>query len=145
MSDAIREQSKRLDLLISETDAIYHEATLKLGLTDSAMSVLYTICLFDGECSLRDIIAYSGIPKQTVNSALRRLEADGAVCLEAAGPRSKTVCLTESGKLLADRTARRIIQAENEIFAAWPREDVETYLALTERFLSDIREKADQL
>ena len=58
---------------------------------------------------------------------------------------SKTVCLTEAGKLLADRTARRIIQAENEIFAAWPQEDVETYLALTERFLSDIRKKADQL
>ena len=145
MSGSMGGAIRRYNHLEGEINAVYHRISLKLGLSDSAAIILYTICNSGDACPLRDICRLSGLSKQTVNSALRRLEADGAVCLEAAGPRSKTVCLTEAGKLLADRTARRIIQAENEIFAAWPQEDVETYLALPERFLSDIRKKADQL
>lgn len=145
MSGSMGGAIRRYNHLEGEINAVYHRISLKLGLSDSAAIILYTICNSGDACPLRDICRLSGLSKQTVNSALRRLEADGAVCLEAAGPRSKTVYLTEAGKLLADRTARRIIQAENEIFAAWPQEDVETYLALTERFLSDIRKKADQL
>ena len=145
MSGSMGGAIRRYNHLEGEINAVYHRISLKLGLSDSAAIILYTICNSGDACPLRDICRLSGLSKQTVNSALRRLEADGAVCLEAACPLSKTVCLTEAGKLLADRTARRIIQAENEIFAAWPQEDVETYLALTERFLSDIRKKADQL
>ena len=145
MSDAIREQSKRLDLLISETDAIYHEATLKLGLTDSAMSVLYTICLFDGECSLRDIIAYSGIPKQTVNSALRKLEEEGIVYLEGMDGKKKRACLTEEGKRTAERTVVKLIEIENGILASWPREELEWYLELTERYLVALKGKIKDL
>lgn len=136
---------KRYNHLTGEISAVYHKMSLKLGLSDSASIILYTICDSGDACPLRDICRLSGLSKQTVNSALRRLETDGAVRLEAAGPRNKTVCLTDAGKLLADRTARRIIQAENEIFAAWPPEDVEEYLTLTERFLSDIRGKADRM
>ena len=136
---------KRYNHLTGEINAVYHRMSLKLGLSDSASIILYTICDSGDACPLRDICRLSGLSKQTVNSALRRLEADGAVRLEAAGPRNKTVCLTEAGKLLADRTARRIIQAENVVFAAWPPEDVEAYLTLTERFLSDIRGKADRM
>ena len=44
-----------------------------------------------------------------------------------------------------DRTARRIIQAENEIFAAWPQEDVEAYLALTAKYLAAFREQTQTL
>ena len=79
MPDTIHEQSKRLDFLMGETQSVYHEATLRLGLTDSTMDVLYTLCQFDGACPLRRIIALSGMPKQTVNSALRKLEGPGAL------------------------------------------------------------------
>lgn len=145
MPDPIRQQSKRLQLLFSETDAVYHEATLKFGLTDSSMIVLYTICLFDGSCPLGDIAALSGLPKQTVNSALRRLEGDGVLYLEAAGGRKKRVCLTEKGHGLCRDTALRLMRLEDEIYASWPPEDLEKYLSLTQRFLSGLREKVQKL
>ncbi|MDE6895864.1 MAG: MarR family transcriptional regulator, partial [Lachnospiraceae bacterium] len=59
-----------------------------------------------------------------------------------AGSRHKKVCLTEAGRELAERTAKRIMQAENEIFASWPEADVEKYLELTEHFLTALGEKA---
>jgi hypothetical protein len=43
------------------------------------------------------------------------------------------------------RTAGKIIEIENDIFASWPREDVEKYLELAEAFLSALRERAKQL
>lgn len=136
---------RRFNHLVGEIDGVYHEMSLKLGLSDSAMIVLYTICDSGSSCPLRDICLRSGLSKQTVNSALRKLEAEGVVYLEPVSARSKSVCLTEAGQALAAETAGRIIRIENDIFDSWPQADVEQYLELTERFLLALREKAEQL
>ena len=65
--------------------------------------------------------------------------------MEPAGAKNKNVRLTEKGKKLAGNTALKIIDAENQIFASWPKKDVEKYLELTERFLGNLQEKADEL
>lgn len=136
---------KRYNHLIGEIDAAYHEMSLKLGLSDSAMIVLYTICDNGTSCLLQDICRRSGLSKQTVNSAIRKLESDGILYLESAGPKAKNVCLTKAGIHLAGQTAGRVIQIENEIFASWPQEDVQNYLGLTEAFLRALQEKAKDL
>ena len=136
---------RRFNHLVGEIDGVYHEMSLKLGLSDSATIVLYTICSSGSSCPLRDICLRSGLSKQTVNSALRKLEAEGVVYLEPVSARSKSVCLTEAGQALAAKTAGRIIRIENDIFDSWPQADVEQYLELTERFLLALREKAEQL
>lgn len=133
---------RRYNYLYNEIDAVYHELSLKLGLSDSSMLILYTICDYGDSCLLQDIYGNSGISKQTVNSALRKLEAEGIIYLEAAGPKNKKVCLTEQGRHLADRTAAKIIEIENHIFSSWEKEDVDKYLALTERYLNDLKERS---
>lgn len=136
---------KRYNYLLSETDAAYHEAASKLGLPDSSMIVLYTICDAGDSCPLRDICHNAGISKQTVNSALRRLEADGIIYLKNANGKNKIVCLTEEGQKLAGRTARKIMEMENDIFASWTEEDVNQYLTLTERYLQDFKKRSQKL
>ena len=51
----------------------------------------------------------------------------------------------EKGRALAARTALRMIQAEDAVFASWPEEDVAQYLALSERYLIALREQVRQL
>lgn len=136
---------KRLNYLLGEIDAAYHEMSLKLGMSDSAMKILYAICDEGDRCPLHEICRRTGVSKQTINSALRRLEADGIVYLDPTGARNKMVCLTEKGMNLARHTAIPMLEAENEVFAAWPREDVEQYLELTERFLVAFREKTNHM
>lgn len=138
---------KRSNHLFSETTAAYHEASLRLGLSDSVMQILYTICDSGGgqRCSIQEICRQTGLLKQTVNSALRRMEGEGFVYLEATGKKGKDVCLTEAGIRLAERTAARLIQAENAIFASWPEEDVETYLSLSEKYLTAFRAEIENL
>lgn len=138
-------EMRRYNHLVGEIDGVYHEMALKLGLSDSAMLVLYTLCVQGDACPLREICRSSGLSKQTVNSALRKLEAEGTVYLAPTSAKSKTVCLTEAGRALAAETAGQIIRLENEIFDAWPREDVARYLDLTERYLLALRARAEAL
>ena len=79
-----------------------------------------------------------------MHSAIRNLEAKEMVTLELVGGKSKKVCLTEKGEIFAQKTARRIIDMENSILSSWPKEDVQTYLELTERFLVDLKECVDK-
>ena len=107
---------RRYNHLLQETDAVYHEMAQHWGLPDSVMGVLYTLCDTGGRCSVREVCRLGGMSKQTVNSALRRMEREGLIYLEAAG-RGKDVCLT----------------------------DVEQYLALTRRFQEALGEKAKEI
>ena len=133
----------RYNYLYGEIDGAYHELSLGLGLSDSAMKILYVLCDNGGGCLLRTVCRSSGLSKQTVNSALRKLEQEGTVELERAGGKEKKVLLTAVGRELADRTAMQILRIEDELFASWPPEEVETYLTLTERYLNDFRKRAD--
>ena len=136
---------KRMNHLISEINAGYHDASLRLGISDSVCQILYTICNVGDRCLLSEICAQTGLSKQTINSALRKLEAEGAVYLEAVDGKAKIVCLTETGMALARRTALRLIAVENEILASWPEKALQAYLAGMERFLEDLRKKIPEL
>lgn len=135
----------RFSYLTGKIDAAYHEAALKLGLSDSAIRILYTICLHGTSSPLREIIALSGISKQTVNSALRNLEKNGIVYLETISKKNKVVHLTESGTILAQNTAGQVLRIEDEIFSSWTEDEAETYLRLTEKYLSALKEKVKEL
>lgn len=133
---------KRLNHLQCETGVTYHEMSAVFGQSDSTMQILYTICDAGGEsCLLRDICRLTGLHKQTINSALRKLEEEEILFLESVGRKNKRVCLTEKGKELAAQTAGKVIEAENRIFAEWGPEVAEQYLALNERYLECLRKE----
>jgi DNA-binding MarR family transcriptional regulator len=145
MKATVSQSMKRFNHLTGEIGAVYHMASLRLGLSDSVMQILYTICDSGESCLLRDICRLTGLTKQTVNSAIRNLERDGIVCLEAVNSKSKRVKLTQQGMYMVDKTTVRLINAENEIFDSWSDEDVKQYLFLTERYLNALKEKVEAL
>lgn len=136
---------KRINYLAGEIDAAYHDAALRFGLSDSSLTILYAICSSGHGCLLGDIYSLSGVRKQTINSALRKLEAEGIVYLTAVNGKKKMASLTEKGQELANRTAVRLIRAENEIFDSWPQEEYEAYLALMQKFLTELTEKMKEI
>lgn len=145
MGNYIEEKMKRFNYLTNEIDAAYHEAALKLGLSDSAMLILYSICNNGEECLLSEIMHLSGISKQTINSALRKLESDDIVYLAAFSGRKKKICLTDKGKALVKDTVYRLIKVENEIFDSWAEEELQIYIELTQKYLSSFKEKIKEL
>ena len=145
MTEHISDGLRQLNYLMGETNAAYHMASVKLGLTDSAMMIMYTLYNYQGRCLLGDIIKLSGMSKQTANSALRGLETDGFVTLEAETGRRKAVRLTEKGKALSENTVARLIRIENEIFAACSPEELDAYLGFVRRYLEEFKKRAEKL
>ncbi len=137
--------NKRYIYLAMETEAVYHDASVKLGLSDSISLILYTICNNDGICLLGDICRLAGMKKQTLNSAIRKLEAEEIVYLKAADGKKKYVCLTEKGKMLSEKTVLKLIRIENEILESWTEEERETYVRLAEKYLKSFKEKIKNL
>ena len=139
------EKLQRINQLISETDGLYHQASLKIGLSDSASRILYALYTAGGSCPLSDIYKDAGISKQTVNSALRKLEEEGAVRLEQHHGKAKLVFLTEQGRDKANQTVSRLVDAEIGAFASWSEEEIDTYMALTNKYLVTFREQVKKM
>ena len=74
MKNKYMDRIHKLNCVLTDTNAIYHQAALKLGLSDSAMFVLYMLQYKGGSCLLNDVCKELGISKQTVNSTIRKLE-----------------------------------------------------------------------
>ena len=136
---------RRYNYLQSEIGMIYHEAAVKLGLSDSAQLILYTICTTEKMCSQMDICRESGLSRQTVNSSVRKLEQEGIVYLQQGKGKQMQVCLTEKGKQVVEEKIRPLIRIENEILEDWSAEETELYLALTQRFRDGLKEKIKTL
>ncbi|WP_455716010.1 MarR family winged helix-turn-helix transcriptional regulator [Anaerosporobacter sp.] len=131
--------------LSSEIGALYHEAGVKLGLSDSAMNILYTICVIGEKCSQIDICRLSGISRQTINSAIRKLEKEDIVYLEPTGGRNMLVCLTDKGKQVMEEKAYPLVKIENDIFESWTTEEKEMYIRLTQRYRDEMNRKINEL
>ena len=93
--EEIQEKIYRINCLTEETDSIYHQAAVQFGLSDSSLLIFYMLYTNKGQCRLSDLYMVSGTSKQTVNSAIRKMEKEGMVYLEMYDGKSKMVYLTE--------------------------------------------------
>ena len=141
MENHLDETIAQFNCLTEEVDSIYHQAAVKLGVSDSVLFVLYMLHTHGGERLLYDIYKLSGISKQTINSAVRKLEQEKLVYLEKYDGRSKLVCLTEYGKVRAEQTAGRLLEAERKAFSQWSEEELSIYLSLIRKHNTALREQ----
>lgn len=139
------EQLRKINYMTAEMNGLYHQVALRQGLSDSVSMVLYSLYERGGSCMLSQIYKDSGISKQTINSAIRRLEAEEMLYLASATGRSKRVFLTEKGTARAENTVGRLMEAEIMAFADWSDQDVENHVGLMERYLEDFRKMIDKL
>lgn len=85
------------------------------------------------------------IPKQTVNSAIRKLEQEGYLTLSNGKGHSKHILLTESGHTLLKETIFPIVEAENEAFTELSFEECNLLLKLHSKYTTALREKFSKL
>lgn len=138
------EMMYRINCLARESDSV-HQAALKMGMSDSVMFMMYIVYQGGGRCPLHDIRKNTGISKQTLNSALRKLEKDGIIFLEQSGGKTKTVCFTVKGRDYAANTAGRLFDAECSVFMHWTQEEIDSYMHLTAKYNSDLKRQTEAL
>lgn len=139
------EELKRFNYIIGETNALYHEAALRLGISDSALDILYTICEIGEGCKQIDICKLCGSSRQTINSSIRKLEREQILYLKAGQGRNTRVFLTQEGKKLVEEKVLPLIAIENEILQEWEERETQELLRLTEKYKDDLKRKLNVL
>ena len=116
-------QAGEYTYLSGEINSLYHEAAVKMGVSDSVMNIMYVISERDGRCMQSEVSRLTGISRQTINSAIRKLEKDGMVYLEQGQGRNTIICLTEKGREFAAEKIEPLFEIENRIWNEWTPEE----------------------
>lgn len=126
--------------IIKETDELYREAAKALGLSDSAFWILYVLRAEEKDLTQSEICDALYQPKQTVNSALKKLENDGYIELtERDDRRSKRINLTKKGGKLAEETVDRVIAAEYRTLEGLTEQEQEGFIQLFRKYTDFLR------
>lgn len=147
MSSTIKEQMEKLSQQYKAREAIYHDAAVKCGLSDSVFWIFYALCEAEREYTQNDLCNEWFCPKQTVNSAISTLVKNGYVYLEVVpGTRNrKIIRLTEAGKQFSQQNVQAFIESERRAFSRLTEQERQTYLALEDKHLSLLREETENL
>lgn len=121
--------------IIRENDELYRGLAKTVGLPDGAFWILYALRERDETVTQREICNAIYLPKQTVNSALKKLEHEGYLVLtEQKDRRGKQIRLTEKGVMLAGNTVDRVFALENRAWAGLTGEEQEIFLRLFHKY-----------
>lgn len=125
--------------LAGEINALYHEAAVKMGFSDSVQNILYVLCEEGGSCLQSEVSKRTGISRQTINSAIRKLEKDGLTYLKQGTGRNTILCLTEKGEQVVSEKIEPLREMENRIWSEWTTEEQEQYIALTQKYRDGLK------
>lgn len=139
------ERMNYINALTNDLESIYRQSSKALGVSDSVMRILYAIYEKGDGCLLYDICRYSGLSKQTINSAMRKLENEDILFLKQDKGKTKRVYLTDKGKSLTKETAEILFSAECSAFDNWSSEEIESYLALMKKYNDSLREQINKI
>lgn len=121
--------------IFKENDEVYRCAAKTLGISDCSLWILYTLRTEQEAITQKEICEAFYYPKQTVNSALKKLENEGYIALtEMKDRRSKKITLTESGKRFAARTADKLIKAELAAMSELTDEEQKSFIELFRKY-----------
>ncbi len=136
---------RHINYLNSELNALYHQASVKIGLSDSACQVLYFLYADGGQCRLQDITLETGLSKQTIHSAICKLQEQGMLSLKHDAGRRKLVCLTPQGQDYTAETVARIFEAEKAAYRDWKEAEIEEHLRLLQKYNDHFKKQIELL
>ena len=127
--------------LYKEMDEIYHQYAKRRGISDTALWLLYSLYEDGAGYTQRELCSAWHYPPQTVNSALKSLEKQGIISLEAVpgNKKNKLVSLTEHGLTLTQRVIARLTDAERNAILSMTADERRTLLSLTEKYTEFLR------
>lgn len=128
------EKARMYAYLSAEITSLYHEAAVKMGISDTVLNILYVLCERGNQCLQSDIFRLTGISRQTINSAIRKLEKDGLAYLEQGEGRNTMVCLTEKGRVFSTEKVLPLFQIEDKIWNEWTVDEQEKYILFTQKY-----------
>ena len=141
MSKHLSKKMLELNEIMKETDDLYRNLAKKFKMSDCMIWILYILRGDDRSVTQSDICNMMYMPKQTVNSSLKKMESEGYIeLLNINDKRSKQVCLTEKGVDLANNTVDIIISKENNALSKMDKEEQALFINLFKKYKDLLKE-----
>ena len=136
---------KEFNIISGAINGYYHEAALKLGISDAEMNVLYVLSYEGSGCYQSSLYKNTGMTRSTVNTIIRRFEKEELLYLKSGKGRNTCVFLTEKGEKYLKDTVQKIVDIENRIFKGWPEEDRAEFLRLNQKYADELKDEIEQM
>lgn len=135
------------DYLYNVVDRLYSRLARRSGLSSCAYWMMYALVRAGGAESLRALTASWAFSKQTINSALKALEARGLIRLEfeEGSHKNKRAVLTSAGSAFADADIVPAMEAEGRAFGALEEAEQEQLLDLIGRYTAALEAELDAM
>ena len=141
MSKHLSKKMLELNEIMKETDDLYRNLAKKFKMSYCMIWILYILREDDRSVTQSDICNMMYMPKQTVNSSLKKMESEGYIeLLNINDKRSKQVCLTEKGVDLANNTVDIIISKENNALSKMDKEEQALFINLFKKYKDLLKE-----
>ncbi len=120
--------------LFWESDGIYNEVMEKSGFSSSEFMSLY--CIANGTNTQSNISKKLYIPKQTINSSIKKLISLGYVAMSSIDGNNKTksLYLTPLGQEVYKQKIAVIDDIEDELWRELDEKEADTLFALTQKY-----------
>ena len=133
-----------------EMDDIYHSYAARFGLSDTAFWSIYYVWEHSEKgqpCTQKEICESWSYSPQTVNSALKTLEARGFAKLVRLqeDKKSKQILLTDTGRALADQVITSLVNAEQSAFAQLDPKEQREFVRITQKYTAALKDKIHQI
>ena len=127
--------------VMKENNDLYSNLAKKFKMSDCMLWILYILREENKVLTQSDICNMMYMPKQTVNSSLKKMESEGYIeLLNINDKRSKQVCLTEKGVDLANNTVDIIISKENNALSKMDKEEQALFINLFKKYKDLLKE-----
>ena len=133
--------------LYKKMDEIYHLYAKRMGISDTALWLLYSLYEEGTAYTQRELCSIWQLPPQTVNSALKGLERQGIIVLTPipGNQKNKWIGLTEKGEEMTRQIIYPLILAEQRTFQGLSEEERKALLSLTKKYVGLLQSEIQKI
>ena len=143
MKEKTKQHLEVMNQKIKELAGIYHQAAVRLGISDNEFWVWYTLIVMGEEYSQQEICEIWSLPKQTVNSVVANMVKKEFIKLEVVpGTRNrKLLRLTDIGKSYGEAIVRPVFEAEYRTIARLSEQERQVCVSLMGKYIRYLKEE----
>jgi len=145
--ESIKKALKDIDLCYKEVDGIYHTYAKFCNMSDSEQWFLYSLWLHDSTCTQKEFCSEWFYSPQTINSALKALEAKGLIQLEfvPGSKKNKNIFFTKEGETVCEKFINPLLDAEKRALCGLDDGEKVEFIRLAKKYNSLLRDELGKL
>ena len=145
MAYIIDKRIQEIDIMCNKIDMLYHQISIKQGLSDSTFMILRAILVLGEGCTQTNIYKSICINKQTINTAINNLYKNEVIYFENGKGRENKIFLTDKGKEIIENKIIPIDKMEQEVIDEFSKEEYDLFVNLANRYIDKLEQKVNML